>query len=106
MAVSAAAIGFDIPIMIAVSLATWPIFRSGHVMSRGEGAVFLFYYIAYTAYLVLQAAEHDALPEFNAVLLAFVIPITLVTALMVALRQRHDRELARLHRSPTPRAES
>jgi cation:H+ antiporter len=92
--------------MIAVSLATWPIFRSGHVMSRGEGAVFLFYYVAYTAYLILQAAEHDALPIFNAVLLAFVIPITLLTALMVTMRTRHDRELARLHRSPSSRAKS
>lgn len=104
--VSAAAIGFDIPIMIAVSLATWPIFRSGHVMSRGEGAVFLFYYAAYMAYLILQAAEHDALPVFNTVLLAFVIPITLLTAVMVVVRDRHDQELGRMHRSPGSRADS
>ena len=104
IAVSPAAIGFDIPIMIAVSLATWPIFRSGHVISRGEGGLFLFYYVAYTSYLILQATEHDALPEFNAVLLMFVIPITLLTALMVALRRRHDRELMQLHRVPSSRA--
>ena len=106
IAVSAAAIGFDIPIMIAVSLATWPIFRSGHVMSRGEGAVFLFYYAAYTTYLILQAAEHDALPVFNTVLLAFVIPITLLTGVMVVVRDRHDRQLAQLHRSRGSRADS
>ena len=106
IAVSAAAIGFDIPIMIVVSLATYPIFRSGHVVSRAEGAVFLFYYVAYTSYLILQATEHDALPVFNVVLLAFVIPITLLTAVMVTLRRRHDTELVRMHRFTSRRTDS
>ena len=94
--VSPAAVGFDIPIMIAVSLATFPIFFTGYVVSRGEGALFLFYYVAYTSYLILHATEHDALPVFNSVLLAFVIPITVLTAVIVTLRKRQDAELVRL----------
>jgi cation:H+ antiporter len=95
-----AVLAFDIPIMIAVSVAAWPIFWSSNVISRGEGVLFLFYYLAYTSYLILQAAQHDALPEFNSVLLFFVIPVTLMIAGMVALRTRRDRELRRMQRAP------
>jgi cation:H+ antiporter len=102
VAVPASAVGFDIPIMIAVSVAAWPIFWSGAVISRGEGFLFLFYYAAYTSYLILHATEHDALPVFNTMLMFFVIPITLVTALLVAIRTRRDLELRRLSSAPPP----
>jgi cation:H+ antiporter len=32
--------------------------------------------VAYTAFLVLQAAEHDAVETFGAVMLVFVLPLT------------------------------
>ena len=73
------------------------------MISRGEGLLFFFYYIAYTLYLILQAAEHDALPLFNTVLLFFVIPVTVMIACMVALRTRRDRELRQMQRAPAPR---
>jgi cation:H+ antiporter len=98
-----AALAFDIPIMVAVSVAAWPILWSSSVISRGEGVLFFFYYIAYTLYLILQAAEHDALPLFNTVLLFFVIPVTVMIACMVALRTRRDRELRQMQRAPAPR---
>jgi cation:H+ antiporter len=77
--VSAAAEAFDIPVMIAVALITLPIFFTGKVIARWEGWLFLFYYVAYTAYLVLDSVQHDALPLFNNVLLYAIIPLTLVT---------------------------
>jgi cation:H+ antiporter len=95
-----AALGFDIPIMIAVSVAAFPIFLTGYVISRGEGLLFLFYYVAYTSYLILQATEHDALPLYNTVLLMFVIPISLATALTVSMRKLGDRQLRSLQRTP------
>ncbi len=103
IALHRAVLAFDIPILIAVSVAAWPIFWSSNVISRGEGVLFLLYYLAYTSYLILQAAQHDALPLFNSVLLFFVIPVTLMTACMVALRTRRDQELRRLQRAPVPR---
>ena len=103
IAVPQAALGFDIPMMIAVSIAAFPIFLTGYVISRAEGVAFLFYYVAYTAYLILQATEHDALPIFNAVLLMFIIPIMALTAVMVLLRRHGDRQLRTLQRAPTPR---
>ena len=90
--VSPAVIGFDIPVMIAVAFACLPIFYTGGVISRLEGALFLGYYGAYTLYLILAASHHDALPSINAVMLYFVIPLTLVTLIITALRERHGRK--------------
>ena len=77
--VAPAALTFDIPVMIAVALACAPIFLTGHLIARWEGFVFLMYYSAYTAYLILNAGAHDALPAFSAVMLEFVLPITVLT---------------------------
>jgi cation:H+ antiporter len=90
--VSTAVIGFDIPVMIAVALACLPIFFTGGVISRQEGALLLGYYVAYTLYLVLAASHHDALPVFSAVMLYFVIPLTVATMIIVALRQIRSRK--------------
>ena len=82
----AALLRFDLPVMVAVALACLPIFASGAVIARWEGALFLFYYAAYTAYLVLAAQQHDALPAFSAVMEAFVLPLTAVTLVVVGWR--------------------
>jgi cation:H+ antiporter len=93
--VSTAVIGFDLPVMIAVALACLPIFFTGGVISRQEGVLLLGYYVAYTLYLVLAASHHDALPEFSAVMLYFVIPLTVVTVFIVTLRSKAAGELGR-----------
>ena len=90
-----AALRFDVPVMLAASLACLPIFVSGHRIDRWEGGLFLAYYIAYTAYLVLDAAQHDALPLFSGVMMAFVLPITVVTVLIVKLREVAARSASR-----------
>lgn len=93
--VSGAAIGFDIPVMIAVAVACLPIFFTGGVISRREGVLLLGYYAAYTLYLILAASHHDALPGFSAVMLYFVIPMTFVTMAIVAVRETRGRKKAR-----------
>jgi len=45
----------------------------GREIARWEGGVFLGYYVAYAAYLVLSAQQHDLLPAFSAAMLWFVI---------------------------------
>lgn len=94
--VSPAAVRFDLPVMIAVAFACLPIFFTGRMISRAEGALFLSYYAAYTLYLVLAASHHDALPEFSAVMLYFVIPLTAITLLIVALRELRRRQAERV----------
>lgn len=84
--ISEAITGFDIPVMTAVAIACLPIFFTGGIISRWEGAVFMGYYIAYTLYLVLAASQHDALPLFSTTMLWFVIPITVLTLVVVVVR--------------------
>lgn len=92
IAVSPAALNFDIPVMIAVAVACLPIFFHGSQISRWEGFLFLGYYIAYTAYLILSSTQHDALPFFSWVMSFFVIPLTVITLLLISYRQwRKDR---------------
>jgi len=93
--VSPAAISLDIPVMVAVAIACLPIFFTGFVIERWEGAVFIGYYIAYVAYLILDATQHDALAGFSWWMLVFVVPITVLT-LVVSLVQN-----LRLHRRST-----
>ena len=56
--VSTEALRFDMPAMLAVSLACLPIFFTGHMIARWEGALFLFYYCMYICYLVFVALQH------------------------------------------------
>ncbi|MDO9165815.1 MAG: calcium/sodium antiporter [Rhodoferax sp.] len=83
-----ALLAFDIWVMLAVSLACLPIFVTGREIARWEGAVFLGYYVAYTAYLVLAAQQHDALPAFSATMLGFVVPLTVVTLVVTLLKPK------------------
>jgi cation:H+ antiporter len=80
---------FDGPVMLAVAVACLPIFFTGNVIARWEGAVFLLYYVAYTAYLILDAYEHAALPMFSNVMFYFVLPITVLTIAIALWRARH-----------------
>ena len=86
--VAPALLRFDIPVMIAVALACLPIFASGHLIARWEGVLFLGYYAAYVLYLILAAAQHDALPAFSAAMFGFVLPLTVVTLIMLLVRHR------------------
>ena len=79
---------FDLPVMVAVALACLPIFLTGNVISRWEGVLFSGYYVAYVAYLILRAADHDQLGLFSQVMLLFVIPLTVVTLALVVLKSR------------------
>jgi cation:H+ antiporter len=83
---------FDVPVMIAVAFACLPIFFTGGVISRQEGAVLLGYYAAYTLYLVLAATHHDDLPMFSAAMLYFVIPLTAVSLISIALGEIRRRK--------------
>jgi cation:H+ antiporter len=58
IAVSPAALWFDIPVMIAVALACLPVFLSRASISRWEGAAFLAAYARYIVYLSLDASTY------------------------------------------------
>ena len=76
---------FDMPIMIAVTVACLPIFFTGFTIARWEGVLFLGSYVAYTAFLVLVATSNPALETFaNAMLL--VLPLIAVTLIWTSVQ--------------------
>ncbi|MGA7616737.1 MAG: calcium/sodium antiporter [Thermoanaerobaculia bacterium] len=83
--VSESAIGFDIPVMLVVAVACLPVFFSGSRIERWEGAFFLFYYGAYTTYVVMKATDASRMILFERVMIWFVLPITAVTLAVVTI---------------------
>jgi len=73
-------------VMLAVAFACLPVFFTGREIARWEGGLFIGYYLAYAAFLVLAARQHQVLPGFSAVMLSFVVPLTIVTLLVTLLR--------------------
>ncbi|MBM3290242.1 MAG: sodium:calcium antiporter, partial [Candidatus Hydrogenedentes bacterium] len=78
------AIAFDIPVMIAVSFACLPIFFTGLAISRWEGAMFLAYYAAYTAFVIMHSRGGGVPPAFTTAMVYFFLPLTAVTLCVLA----------------------
>jgi len=78
---------FDLWVMLAALVACLPVFLTGREIARWEGALFLAYYVAYTAYLVLAAQRHDGAQAFGDAVLGFVVPLTIVTLGVTMLRR-------------------
>jgi cation:H+ antiporter len=80
-------LAFDIWVMLAVALACVPVFLTGRQIARWEGGVFVLYYVAYVAYLILAAQQHDALRTYTLAMTGFVLPLTVITLVAVLLRR-------------------
>ncbi|WP_454455010.1 calcium/sodium antiporter [Thauera phenylacetica] len=89
--VSEAARNFDLWVMLAVAFACLPIMITGREIARWEGVVFLAYYAAYTAWLVLQAQQHASLPAFSGIMLGYVMPLTVITIVVSIVRSNGRR---------------
>jgi cation:H+ antiporter len=88
LAVPDSMLAFDLPVMVVVAVACLPIFFTGYTIARWEGLLFFAYYLAYTTYLVLYSTHHDALPVFSTAMLWFALPLTVLTLVLVVVRQR------------------
>lgn len=96
VSVASAARSFDIPVMMAATIACLPIFFTGHRISRWEGFLFLAYYGAYTLYLILRASAHDALTTYQTAMWTFVLPLTFITLAVVLYREIRAKRLGAL----------
>lgn len=76
----------DLPVMVAVAVACLPIFFTGNRIDRWEGGMFLAFYTAYTVHVVMLAGQHAWLGEFSAAMVFYVLPLTAITLLVLALR--------------------
>lgn len=78
---------FDLPVMVAVTVACLPIFFTKHLIARWEGALFLALYVAYTLYLLLAAQQHDALALYSGLMLYSVLPLIAATIAIIVWRE-------------------
>jgi cation:H+ antiporter len=89
IAVGEAMAGFGLPVMAAVCFSCLPVFFAGGVIRRWEGALFLFYFVVYLTWLVLDELEDLRLLTLRQAMLWFVLPLTVVTlAISVAQEVR------------------
>jgi cation:H+ antiporter len=84
--VSSQILAIDLPVMVAVAIACLPIFFTGNRIDRWEGRLFPAFYIAYSAHIVMMAAQHEWMREFNGAMVFFVLPLTTITLLILAAR--------------------
>ena len=80
-------LSFDIPVMVATAVATLPVIFTGRRIARWEGFLFLGYFAAYTAYVVLTAQEHDAAGTLGRAMTFFAVPLTVLTLALAVVRQ-------------------
>jgi cation:H+ antiporter len=90
--IAPAVLHFDIWVMVAVAIACLPVFLLHRRIGRKRGLLFLAYYAAYVAYLILGAQQHDALDEYSHVMISFVLPITVVTLVAMVIREQTRRD--------------
>lgn len=84
--VAADALRVDIPVMLAVSMACLPIFRSGFVVSRQNGALFLLGYILYLAYLAMVATGASQMAIFQSLVLELLLPALVILTMVLFVR--------------------
>ncbi len=89
--VAAAALQFDLWVMLAVAVACLPIFLARRRIARWEGMLFLVYYIAYLIYLVLDARGSGVLKTFSQAMVWFVIPMSVLTLVALSVHERRSR---------------
>ena len=77
---------FDLPVMVAVALLCLPIFFTGSVITRGEGALFLACYVAYAVFLILAAQESPLLSFYRTLLIWVLMPVTFAVLLFVTIK--------------------
>lgn len=84
--VSPNALAFDFPVMIGVALACFPVFFTGYRISRWEGLVFLAYYLAYVAYLVLFSTGRPQAEPLGHAVLYYLLPLTALVLVVLAAK--------------------
>ena len=70
-------IRLDYPVMLAATLVLIPICWNGFAIKRWEGALLTAFYIAYVAYLVMDAGDNTT-PELFRTMMLIVVPIVML----------------------------
>jgi len=78
ISVSRELIRLDYPVMLAATLVLIPICWNGFAIKRWEGVLLASFYVAYVAFLVMDAGDSTA-PELFRTMMLIVIPIVMLT---------------------------
>ena len=81
--VSPELLAFDYPMMIGVAVITLPVFFTGKIISRWEGALFLSSYILYTMDLILRETSSYMLPMFEMGLFYVALPVFIISVIIM-----------------------
>jgi len=76
LVVSADAMWIDMPIMLAVSVASLIVFFTGYQIARWEGCILLSFFVIYTVYRYLQGGGSSLAEPFAQIMLVLVAPVT------------------------------
>ncbi|MBK9924772.1 MAG: calcium/sodium antiporter [Anaerolineales bacterium] len=87
---------FDFLVMVFVALICIPVFYVDDNVSRGEGMLFLSYYVLYTAYLILDSSHSSILPVIT-LFVSFYVPLTFIGLIMFTIRARKIKKSKRLN---------
>ncbi|MBP9709022.1 MAG: calcium/sodium antiporter [Oligoflexales bacterium] len=97
LTVSQELINFDIPVMIAASIACLPIF-AGLKMRRWEGLMFFSGFVVYTTYLILKSTHHSMFNNYNQALQYLIVPTFILVFLAISFNvvQKYRKKLIQL----------
>lgn len=92
LAVAPQMLQVDLPVMVGVAVICLPMFYTGYSIKRSDGFLLFGGYLAYTAYLVLYAAESSMSVLFgkSALLIALLISGFLITLAARTWRRKHS----------------
>lgn len=94
LAVAPDLLALDIPVMLAVAVVCLPVFYTGYLIRRWEGAVFLAAFVGYITYLVFNATGHSATAALGAALGWIFVPVVLATFTVTGVRALTTRHRA------------
>lgn len=81
----------DFPVMLAVALLCVPLFFTGAILSRIEGALFFILYLAYTLFLIGGALHAPWLASVHGIIVYVLIPLTVVVVIGSLVKDRYDK---------------
>jgi cation:H+ antiporter len=70
-------IRLDFPVMLAATVVLLPICWNGFMIKKWEGALLALFYVAYVAYLIMEAGDSSA-PELFRTMLIIVVPLVMI----------------------------
>jgi len=77
VAVNSEVIRLDFPVMLAATIVLLPICWNGFMIKKWEGSLLVVFYVAYVAYLIMEAGDSTA-PELYRTAMLIIVPLVMI----------------------------